>query len=88
MVTHSDTAMPPKTKSRKAFESLRGFLKLFDGGGGGNRTPVREHSTRSIYRFSSGIDFTTLLAPEQAQRSNLAGNLLAENPGELRSPPA
>lgn len=62
--------------------------KVYNGGGGGNRTPVREHSTRSIYRFSSGIDFTTLLAPEQAQRSNLAGNLLAENPGELRSPPA
>ena len=63
-------------------------LSFLNGGGGGNRTPVREHSTRSIYRFSSGIDFTTLLAPEQAQRSNLAGNLLAENPGELRSPPA
>ena len=80
--------MSTKAKPRKAFETLRDFGNHCFGGGGGNRTPVREHSTRSIYRFSSGIDFTTLLAPERAQRSNLAGNLLAKNPGENRPSPA
>ena len=59
-----------------------------DGGGGGSRTPVREHSTQSVYRFRSGTDFTTLLAPDRAQGSNPAGTDLVETPGRRQAPPA
>ena len=59
-----------------------------DGGGGGSRTPVREHSTQSVYRFRSGTNFTTLLAPDRAQSSNPAGTDLVETPGRRQAPPA
>ena len=62
--------------------------KVYNGGGGGSRTPVREHSTRSIYRLRSSMAFTVLMAPDQAQDGNPAGNLLAEDPGGHRSLPA
>ena len=63
-------------------------LSFLNGGGGGSRTPVREHSTRSIYRLRSSMAFTVLMAPDQAQDGNPAGNLLAEDPGGHRSLPA
>ena len=79
--------MSTKAKPRKAFGTLRDFGNHCFGGGGGNRTPVREHSTRSIYRFRSSMYFTALIAPDQAQRSNPASKLLAKNPGESRFSP-
>ena len=63
-------------------------LSFLNGGGGGNRTPVREYSTRSIYRLRSGLNLAALVAPDQAQRGKPAGAILTENPGERRFPPA
>ena len=45
---------------------MRDFLILILGGGGGNRTRVREDSTQSLYRFRSGLEFNALLAPDRA----------------------
>ena len=55
-----------KAKSRAVFGTVRDLLKKCDGGGGGNRTPVREHSTQSFYRFRSGLNLISDIAPNQA----------------------
>lgn len=41
------------------------------GGGGGNRTRVREHSTRNVYRLMSGTIVVTGLAPDRAALDQL-----------------
>ncbi len=52
----------------------------FAGGGGGNRTPVREHSTRSIYRLRSGLYLVVSVAPDQARYNKPAGNISRKTP--------
>ena len=57
---------PEKSKSAKALRTLADFGELQFGGGGGNRTPVREHSTQSFYRFRLGLNLISDVAPNQA----------------------
>lgn len=64
------------------------FVRPSNGGGGGSRTPVREHSARSVYRRRSGLALTASVAPDQARRGESAGDNLTENPGEHQFPPA
>lgn len=87
-VVLNETQITKKAKSHKGFETLWDLLKKVNGGGGGNRTPVREYSTRSIYRLRPGLNLAALVAPDQAQRGKPAGDSLTENPGERRFPPA
>ena len=41
------------------------------GGGGGNRTLVRERFARGFYRFSPGLILVALRAPEQASEPHV-----------------
>lgn len=78
----------PKSLFFNGFWPFLVFVRPSNGGGGGNRTPVREYSTRSIYRLRPGLNLAALVAPDQAQRGKPAGDSLTENPGERRFPPA
>lgn len=70
----------PQSQGPQCFETLWAFLKKTDGGGGGNRTPVREYSTRSIYRLRSGINLAALVAPDRAQGDKPAGDISRKTP--------
>lgn len=47
------------------------LMRLSGGGGGGNRTLVRERFARSFYRFSPGLILVALRAPEQASERHV-----------------
>jgi len=40
-------------------------VRLYHGGGGGNRTPVREWSTQGVYRFRTSINLARYTPPSR-----------------------
>ena len=80
-------AQAPKNVTARRDNAVRAVL-LSSGGGGGSRTPVRESSTRSVYRFRSGTYLALPVAPDRARQNQTAGNLLATIPGSHRTSPA
>ena len=65
-VKRHDRKTSAKAKAHNAFEALWACLKKCVGGGGGNRTRVRETFVQGVYRFRSGTIFVAGFAPDQA----------------------
>lgn len=84
------TSNSQKRQVPQCIKNIAGLGKKTHGGGGGNRTPVREHSTRSIYRLRSGLYLAVSVAPDQARYDKPAGNISRKTPASagFRQPDA
>ena len=79
-----DVPLPVIRQSKQpaaSWDTPRAVRKWLAGGGGGSRTPVREYSTRSVYRHRSGMILVLPVAPDRARQNQPAGALLAITPG-------